>query len=180
MEIKLEKLEVENDKLKQLLNEYENDYLNIYNELELNSSIWEGEEANEFNNKVETDKTKVKNTYEELKKLDDVYNCLINEYQSIGQNIFFDMDKKDELNAFFEKTLASIVSVIDYYDIIDTSFCPAEASIINQQKSEIKQIEKDIFKIKQDTKSTFEKIDKIERTIDSRLSSIDIEYIKED
>ena len=45
MEIKLEKLEVENDKLKQLLNEYENDYLNIYNELELNSSIWEGEEV---------------------------------------------------------------------------------------------------------------------------------------
>ena len=88
MEIKVDKIEMENNKLKQLLNEYESNYLNIYNELESTSFIWQGEEANDFNHKVETDKIKVKNTYEELKQLDNIYNCLINEYQSIGQDIF--------------------------------------------------------------------------------------------
>ena len=180
MEIKLEKLEVENNKLKQLLNEYESNYLNIYNELESTSFIWQGEESNDFNHKVETDKIKLKNTYEELKQLDSVYNYLINDYQSIGQDIFFDMDKISGLNDYFDKTLTSIVSVIDYYDILDTSFCPAEASIIDRQKNEIGQAEKDLFKVKQDTKSTFDKIDKIERTVNSKLSGVDVEFIKED
>ena len=76
--------------------------------------------------------------------------------------------------------MSSIVSVIDYYDIIDTSFCPAEANILNSQKNEMIQVEKEFFKIKQDVKSIFEKIDKIEKTINSKLNSIDVEFIKED
>ncbi len=180
MEIQLDKIETENNKLKKILDDFQTNYLNIYNELESISFIWQGNESNEFNQKISVDKVKLENTYGELKEIDNIYNYLINENQGIGKNIFFDFNKKSKIEDLFNQIATSIADIVDYYDILDTSFCPVEASIINSEKQKLELIEKDLMNIKKDLKNTLDKIEKNENMVSEKTSSIDIEIIKEE
>lgn len=170
MKINIEKLKINIDKYNNLLEEYENTYLNFYYEAEANNQYWYNSTANYFFALIEEEKKENKIFYEELYSLKLVFDYLIDNYQTYGKKITLDLENKD-----------IIINKLNNYKINDISNLLNDIDIINIEKSKtkLKNIDKNILEYKETFKKTCNNIEKIEEKIKLKLSKITISPIEE-
>ena len=105
MEINVSKIKTEIVNLDHLINEYENNYLSLYNELFSFSFYWKSDFSDDFFESKRKEKISMAGFIDELKSYKDVFNYINQHYGLIGEKIFFDMDKLDstynQINNFF-------------------------------------------------------------------------------
>lgn len=179
MEINVDKLKNELSKLNKLVEEYEDVYLNMYNELLHASSNWQDECSLRFFENVKLEKTKVKITLDETKEIRDIYTYLIDKYEDVGNKIHVILNNKDKINNKFNNYVNKIDDLIRNYKNLDTSFCSYERKMLANEQRKIVDMRNKTVEIKEKYSQIFQEIDEIEKETAQKLSKINIEILKQ-
>ncbi len=179
MEINVSNLEKDSEKLIKSIDNFSNNILNIYNELKWANGCWSDYHSRLFFTNVESEKTKVNNTYEELTQLSEIYKTIVAQYKNIGNKIQVNLENKDIIITKFNSFQDEINELISLYNDLDLSFCKDISIKISNQKEELLKIKENLTLSKEKIKETLVKIEEIEKDINLKLSKINIETIKQ-
>lgn len=181
MEINVANIEKECSTLKKNIDSFYDNVLTIYNELNWVRGYWDDYHARLFFTSVNSEKTKVVNTYNELESICNIYRSIVERYKSIGNKIHVNLEEKDNVLAKFNNFYDKISEIISSYNNLNLGFC-AGTSIANRlyrQKQDLLKIKASLNVYKEKVKSTFEKIEEIERDINYKITNTSIEEIEE-
>lgn len=179
MKINTANLKTEVTKLNKLITNYEETFLNLYNELSLSSNYWEDNTSKLFTQKVTTEKLEVKNTITELNDLKEIYEYLITKYEELGNKIEIFPQTKTSILSKFNNYIEKISETIKLYQELNLDFCPKEAKKILKHLEKLQKFENDIIILKEKVKKHFEQIEEIEKEVNLKISKLKIEYINE-
>jgi len=179
MQINVSNIKLEVLKLNKLIDEYENSYLNLYNEMTKASTYWQDNHSINFFSNVDFEKNKASITLEEIKSVRDVYNLLIKKYQSIGNKIRYNPKNLKRLLIIFDTYNDNIDDIIRCYRNLDLSFCSYERRKLNQQRQTLQNTKQILNQIKNNIINIINKIEEIEQEINLKISKINIEAMKE-
>ncbi len=179
MYINLSNLKNEVNKLNNLINKYEEIYLNLYNEFNFSSYLWHDKNSESFFESLKMEKLKIKNNIEEIDDVKQLYDYIINQYEVIGNEIKCNLNSEKNILLKFDSYLAELSKTITYYNNLDLSFCPQFKEMITKEKNIIIREKIEIENVRNKIKKMYKKINEIEREVKLKISKINIEYIKE-
>ena len=179
MNVNISNLKSEIFEYKKLIEEYEENHLNLYNEISSASFFWNDEFSKKFFIEKNNEKLKDFNTLQELNTIKNIYDYLIQKYENIGNEIDFNLSEKDNIINIYNEMISKLKRIKTSYSTLNISFCPYEAKIINNQISKIKSSIKNIEESKNKISSIFNKIENIEKEVKFNISKLVIEIIKE-
>ena len=128
--------EIEKDLLQinKLLNEYELTYQTLFKELNSSSFFWKDGYSDDFNEAMPREREKNKSYFISLNEVKDVYEYICSQYKTIGRKIKVNEEYRGSLLEKMNNLMSEISTIISSYNRLDTSFCPSEATIINNHK----------------------------------------------
>ena len=181
MEINIANIEKECSTLKKNIDSFYDNVLAVYNELNWVRGYWDDYLARLFFTSVNSEKTKVVNTYNELESMCNIYQSIVERYKSIGNKIHVNLEEKDNVLAKFNNFYDKISEIISSYNNLNLGFCAGTsiANRLNRQKQDLLKIKASLNVYKEKVKSTFEKIEEIERDINYEITNTSIEEIEE-
>lgn len=179
MKIDLKGLQLEIDKLDKTINSYEKNILNLYNQLSSVSIYWKDKKALRFSESVNVVKKQANVKLIELKSVKESFKYLIYKYESIGQQIEFDLKKKTIINKIFDDYILKLEKINKKYNQIDLVYFNSLSDDFIKQQITIQSIENDIKNIKFNINRTFDKLEEIELQFAQRLKKIKVDYIRE-
>lgn len=173
--------EIEKDLLQinKLLNEYELTYQTLFKELSSSSFFWNDGYSTRFNDAMPKEREKNKSYFNSLTEVKDIYTYIGNQYKTIGRKIKINEDYRGNLLEKMNNLLSEISTIVSAYNGLDTSFCPAEASIINNEKKRLTKIYDRINDEKTKLKELFDKLERIENQINTSISKVLLDRIEE-
>ena len=178
MIVHVDKIKVELDKYNNLINKYENAYLNLYHELNSASLYWNDGHSAKFFDNVEVEKNKVSNGILELKSVRDIYFYIVESYEKLGNRISFDLKYQDSIISSFNKYIDKLDEIINLYNNLDLTFCAEEANLLKTELEKLGHMKYSVTAIKNKVRKIFLQIEEIEKEVKFRISKIDIEIIK--
>lgn len=167
-------VEIEKDliRLNKLLNEYETTYQTLFNELNSSSFFWKDGYSEKFMQVLPKERAKITSNYANMVDLRNIYSYIMEQYGSIGDKIAINEDYRGNILEKFNKLISELSSIISQYNHLNTSFCPTERTIINSEKSRWTKVYNQLNAEKEIIKELFDKIEKIEFQIITKLSKI--------
>ena len=179
MEINIESLNTEVERLTILQDKFLDNYLNLYNLLSTASSYWQDPKATKFFDNINLEKAKIKTAYDELASLTDTYRYVVENYQDLGTKITVNLNMQDTVITKFNTVINNLNDIITNYNTLDLSFCPYEARMLLKEKNELIKIKNNMETLKTRVREIFSQIEETEKEVKYRLSQINIELIKE-
>lgn len=165
--------------LNKLLEEYENNYLMIFKELNSSSFFWKDGKADLFYKEIPKELEKNRNYYQEIKSVKDLYNFILEKYKQIGDKISIDLNSQESILEKFNNIIELSKEILSSYKHLDTSFCEEEKQIINDYKETLKSLITSLIEEKNKIKDLFNNVEDIESQINEKLANIKITYFKE-
>lgn len=180
MRVDVSNIKTELVKLNKLIETYEDNYLNLYNELNKASTYWQDVHSINFFDDVDSYKLKLEINVEELNSLCDIYKYLVDQYQKIGDRINFDLDKKNSVVRTIDTYIQEINSIVSSYRSLNLSFCTHyERETLMREMRRLQNYKNILSETKSEVIKKFETIQSIENRVKSKLSELSIEIIKE-
>lgn len=179
MNINVKNIEAELQCLNNLIEDYEDIYLNLYNEISSVSFFWQDKNEVRFIDNINADKQKIRTTIEELISISEIYSYLVTSYQKIGNSIRCNLSAKNGVISRLDTYILKLDNIILVYSSLDLSFCTSIAQQINNQKNILIHQLKKAQKIKQSLQQKFNEIEKIEKVINLKISKIKLEIIQD-
>jgi len=161
-----------------LIETYQKNYLNLYNELKNSSIFWTDTHALRFYDAKDMEKHRMDVSYEELSRIKDIYKYIVNKYESIGNYIAFNLDNRDALLSKINNYIYSLNGILNSYNSLDYSF--ANSSVIysiNNQKINIKNMINNLYSIRNNIKTILNSIEETENKILSMINKVDIDVM---
>ena len=118
MKIDLKKIQLEIDNLDKTINRYEENLLNLYNQLLLTSIYWKDKNSLKFNENISQEKKEANIKLLELKSVKNTFKYLISKYENIGQKIEFDLTNREKINKFFDDYILQLEKMINIMGLI--------------------------------------------------------------
>lgn len=177
MKIRIDKLNDELKKLKNLLDRYEENYLNFYSELKNCSINWKDVYAEVLFSNVNIEKKDTQIFYEELLSFRDIYEEIVTEYYKYGDKLFFSGD--DDIFTKFNDYSNYLDNLINKYNYLDSFSDLQEYSYLKKERNKLIENRRNFIKIKDKYKKNYKNIneseEKIKRSINRyKISSINI------
>ena len=173
MQIKVNNLKTDLEKLNNLINTYYDDTLNMYNELSYSSNYWEDNKAIKYYDNIKKEKIANFQFIEELEDLKQVYQIMIERYEKIGNNIKCNLKNRYNVLNYFDKYLNKISKIVRLYrSISDRSL--VENHIVTLQNNYSK-----ILSTRKKIAQKFNEIENIEKEIKRLIDKVDVTYLKE-
>lgn len=179
MKIDLKKIQLEIDNLDKTINRYEENLLNLYNQLLLTSIYWKDKNSLKFNENISQEKKEANIKLLELKSVKNTFKYLISKYENIGQKIEFDLTNREKINKFFDDYILQLEKILDQYNEIDMTYFENLSEVLTNQMLSIKKIKDNMQVIKDNVNKIFDKLEDTEIQVAQRLNKIKVEYIKE-
>lgn len=179
MKIDLKKIQLEIDNLDKTINRYEENLLNLYNQLLLTSIYWKDKNSLKFNENISQEKKEANIKLLELKSVKNTFKYLISKYENIGQKIEFDLTNREKINKFFDDYILQLEKILDQYNEIDMTYFESLSEVLTNQMLSIKKIKDNMQVIKDNVNKIFDKLEDTEIQVAQRLNKIKVEYIKE-
>lgn len=179
MEIQVSRIKEELNELNKLIENYQLNYLNLYNIVNDMSHYWQDHYSNLFFKDIEVRKLEIDNTVSEINNIKNLYNYLIYKYENIGNNIKFNLSNKESIYNKIDNCLNQYQSIINSYNSLDLSFCGSEVNSIGSQISRITNAKNILSNYKEELRNIINYIEETEREITRKISEINIEDIKE-
>ena len=179
MKIDLKKIQLEIDNLDKTINRYEENLLNLYNQLLLTSIYWKDKNSLKFNENISQEKKEANIKLLELKSVKNTFKYLISKYENIGQKIEFDLTNREKINKFFDDYILQLEKILDQYNEIDMTYFESLSEVLSNQMLSIKKIKDNMQVIKDNVNKIFDKLEDTEIQVAQRLNKIKVEYIKE-
>ena len=89
------------DHLGELLDTYQDNYINLYNEIQDSEMVWDDTHAVNFFRQRVTEKVRIDVSYNELTSTKKVYDLVIRNYEKIGEYIEFNIQNRASLLSKF-------------------------------------------------------------------------------
>ena len=137
MEVIVDSLQSEVDKLNHLLEDYEANYLNLYHILSSSSLFWKDPHALRFFDNIDFEKLKVKSSIDELSSIKEVYEYLLAKYKNLGTKFSFKLENYENVISHFDQYINEIQDIIASYNSLDLSFCGGEVADLLAQKNKL-------------------------------------------
>ena len=179
MQINVSDFKAEINKLNSLLNDYENIYLNFYNEINKSSFFWNDNNSIMFYDETNIEKLKVRQTISEIKNLENLFTFIHDKYSHFGRVIRFDLENTEEIFRKFNKCNEQIKALIRSHNNLDLNSSPEIYNVINENYTILTSMQDNLQLLKTNTRNALNKIENIEKDVKRKLSNFDIEYIKE-
>ena len=104
----------------------------------------------------------------ELTSIKDIYNYIIEKYETIGQKIIINVNTSKTILKQIDGYIEKLDSIIQSYNNLDTSFCKSEKEIIEKERNTLEYTKKKMLKIKTNIKSKIDNIERIERELKNK------------
>ncbi len=179
MEINISNLKINLTELRKKVNQYDDNYINIYHHLIQSSSYWNDKYSNRFFSCVEEKRHKIDKNIQELNKMINVYQYIIDQYQSLGSKVKIKVENRNDVISAIDHYIQQLNNIISYYQGLDVSFCPNEAYFLNQEKQKLIKMRDSSINMKQNIKNIFNLVEETERTVKSKNNKIHIEILKD-
>ncbi|MBP3460853.1 MAG: hypothetical protein J6K21_00385 [Bacilli bacterium] len=180
MKINVQNLKNDLLKLNKLIEDYENNYLNIYKEMSQISFFWNDAISKKFFKELELEKIKIMDNINEIKELKSIYFLIVEKYEKLGNNIKVNLKNKDSVLSLINRYYNKVNEIFQYYSNLNLYNIDykIQNSIYNE-KLKVKEILKNIEHIKDEFKDKMNTIEQIEISIKNKINSINISYFKE-
>lgn len=178
MKISVKEVKNLNEKLKTSISLYETKYNEYYNYLNQTSLDWYDKKSKNYFQTTEEDKKNDYNTLQEINSIYKIYEYLLNNYEEIGNDIYYDETKKDEIINLLNDIIKETSTIINKYNNIGI-FNYSERSTLYYQKNIFMKILEKTKKIKILITKNISKIEKIENKVAEDFNKITINPIKE-
>ena len=165
--------------INKLLNQYELTYQTLYRELNSSSFFWKDGYSILFSEVLPKEREKNNSYYLSLCDIKNIYTYIQEQYGLIGQKIEINEKYRDSILEKMNNLLNAIITIQSDYNHLDTSFCPSERTIINNQKEILKKIYNNLLIEKNKIKELFNKLEKIEANINTKISKLSLDHISE-
>ena len=166
------------DQLEILISDYQNNYINLYNEIQDSEMFWQDAHSNVFFRKKTIEKSRIDITYDELESTKDIYKNIINMYGNIGDYIEFDLVNRQHLLAKFNTYINKLNRIYNLYCDLDYSFAnPSIQSSIEVQKEIVRESLDDATVLREKIKTLMEEISENERKIKRMISKLNIKVL---
>ena len=179
MEIKISNIYNNYVNLSCLIEEYEHNYLNMYNCLLETQNCWNSNKSIKFIKHIEDEKNKIKISCDELQDVKNIYEFILSKYSKFGNKIFFDKNNFSKVLTCFDICINLAEKILKKYYNLNLIGYSYEIDLIREQ---IELLKINIDKVKE-LKQNFEKngndIIATEEKINSMLSKIKISEIEE-
>lgn len=179
MKVNTINLKVEIEKLNNLIDDYENIYLNLYNELLSTQTYWIDSESRMFNENLEIEKTQVRNTINELTNVKQIYEELMSRYEEIGNKLEFNPKLKNVIISKIDNCIDKSRKILELYNKLNLNDDSKETLSIKQHISILENIILNTTTLRNQIKEKYELIEEIEKEINFKISKINLEYIQE-
>lgn len=168
-------MKISTSKLKCSVDYYEKIFLNLKKTFLDIENNWFGQSNKLFFKKIYEEQLKIEKNVIELRDIISVYNYCIQEYSTIGKKIYFDLESFDKLNNYANNCIDILSNIIFEYDNVPSKF----NYLVESQLKYFRQCYDDFIIIKQRVKNICERIKNLENVINSKLSKMNIEILKE-
>ena len=180
LKINIEDIASEVFRLKKLIEEYEENYIKLFMELSDASFLWkEDAHAKAFFNDIKYEKATEQEYYLSLLKMYEIFEYINKKYQGIGKKIAVSIEQRDNILAKFNTCIEQTSEIISYYKSLDTSFCPTEKQLINNQILRLKNLNTKYKNSKTKVKNLIDKIIDIEKEVKNKMSKVSIAKVDE-
>ena len=171
MEVNVGKIKSEIINLDKLIDEYENNCLSLYNELNGASFSWKSDTSNLFFDKKQREKISINDFINEIKSYRDFFGYIVQTYGLIGEKVFYDLSNYNEAN---NKLLVLINEMKEVLQKLNQyrAKTPNSIMIINNEISQISNYINSLETLKEKLSIIFKKIEEFEKEIKYRLSKI--------
>ena len=161
-----------------LIEAYQKNYLNLYNELKNSSIFWTDTHALRFYDAKDMEKHKMDVSYEELTRMKDIYKYIVNKYEAIGNYISFNLDNRDALLSKINNYIENLNGILNSYNSLDYSFATSSVIYsINNQKNNIRNMLNNLYSVRNNIKSILNNISETENKIQSMINKVDIDVM---
>ena len=168
-------LEKELNKLSNYINEYENNYLNLFNEMKNSSLLWSDDHSTIFYKKIDEELRNNNLLYENIKDNYKVKDYICRNYKLIGNKIYFDFDKANEIIKCYENIIDKLTYYLSLINDMDYTFYNSEElRMINEITNSFNIIIKKLEDSKEKVRNTIDKIKDIEDKVKEILSDMEL------
>lgn len=179
IKVNVDKLKDELRELNTLINDYETNYYNLYNELKNVSNFWKDDKSVKFFSNIDVEKLQVGKLEDEIEDIRNIYNYLIDKYNCIGNDIKIDMDLRDDISLQFDKLLEIIYDGIDNFKSLDFEYCNSIANDVYSNIDNLIYVSNLIVSLKSKVNKKFNLCEEIEKNINLKITKINVEILKE-
>ena len=179
MEIDITKLEKDLKDLNVLIEQYEEIYLNLYNEFQMGSLQWKDTHSVKFFENITDEKKEIALFIEEIKNVKDVYNYLIEKYKKIGNKIKCTIENEQGVISKLTLYIEKINGIIEGYNNLDLSHCEEVASYLQLEKTKWIKTRERLKNLSKRIKEIFEHIKETEEKVNLEITKINIRKIQE-
>ncbi|MBR1376443.1 MAG: hypothetical protein IJ565_01380 [Bacilli bacterium] len=177
-EIKVDKLKDEVVKLNKLIDDYEDNYLNMYHEIMNSNSDWIDGNSITFFSEKDLEKQKRELGVDELKNVSNIYQYIASSYETLANNIKYDLDKKNTINSEINEYIKKINSIIRDYSNLSTKYVDSSIRIaINNEITKLRKTKSKAKILRNTLEEIFNNIEEIEKNVNSKISQIKIDII---
>ena len=179
MLINTEELRTTLDKLNQLISNYEEIHLNMYNNLSSSFFSWNDLYSKKFLVYNDNEKKSFDNLIANYKSYYDIYKYILEKYSSLGKTIYYELDNKESVYAHFDTYISKLENILYKYDnsnLINNS--NVSYKIYNERRKLQNRLDS-VKSIYSDFKDFYNSINEINLEVSERISNIEIKDIQE-
>ena len=171
MEVNVNKIKSEIINLDKTIEEYENNYLSLYNELNSFSFNWKSDKSDIFFDKKQKEKISINDFIVEIKSYRDFFDYILRTYGTMGEKVFYDITSYNEAHTKLISFINDLKSVLEKLKQLK---CKNPNSIVkvNQKIFKVSEYINELEMLNSRLNDIFKKIEEYEKDIKYRISKL--------
>ncbi|MBQ6539378.1 MAG: hypothetical protein IJL76_03790 [Bacilli bacterium] len=176
IKVNVVKLKDELEQLKTIMDEYETVELNLFNQLKNSCNDWNDPRTPAFIEAVDKEKKESSNIVDSFKDATDCLNYIILQYETIGDMISVNLEKKASIIKAYGTIENRINAILSNINSVDMSFYYSELHNIKDMRNSFENLKVELVDSREKVKDLFKKIERIEENVSSKAKALkDIE-----
>ena len=179
--IDVTKLKNKLEELNKLLETYQENYLNMYYQIEISDEeeYWVDPHARNFFDDKYFEKSKMEESYDELKEISNLINNIVNRYSNLGGVVEFDLSYRSNILSKFNIYKNKLNRILSSYNDLDYSF--ASYDIVNAISNQIESVRSQLYlsdMLRENVIDIMDSINEYEHEIARMIKNISINKIQ--
>lgn len=162
-----------------LIQEYEEIKLNLFNRLKDSTIDWVDSKSVKFSDAIYLDKQETEVFIQSLKDKKDMFKFIYEKYIKLGKQIKCNLDGQKTIIGNIDDCIGQIDSIIEEFDKIKIVKDERVQSMINYEKNRARKVREYLKSLKKDIIKIFGEIEEIEKSINVKISSLEVVRINE-
>ena len=173
LKVNAKKLKNDIDKFSVIINELEDSQINLFENLKNSCIDWQDGNSIEFDEHIYLDKKETLTLRQYIYEKKDIYNKIFTEYSSIGNKVSCNLNSKNKILYELDVCINKSTSIINKLNNLNQRFDFPEQNEIYRELNKVQKIKNILLEHKNKIKKMYEKIEKIEKDIYNKISSLE-------